>query len=105
MRTTITARHCEISDELHERARLVLGRLANHTSGAVNGMVIFDVGPIHQTAEIRLHASRDRGFVATAEATDHRTALDRAERKLRRQLEKGSSKSNGRRPRSRQRSR
>lgn len=104
MRTTITARHCEIPGELQERARVVLGRLANHVSGAVNGRVIFDVGPIYQTAEIRLHASRDRVFVATAEATDHRTALDRAERKLRRQVEKGSVKPNGRRPRAGRRS-
>jgi ribosome-associated translation inhibitor RaiA len=39
-------------------------------------------------AELRLHLARGERLVARGEADDHRTALDRAEEKLRRQLDR-----------------
>jgi ribosome-associated translation inhibitor RaiA len=39
-----------------------------------------------------LHVARGELLVARGEGDDHRTALDRAEEKLRRQLDKGSAR-------------
>ncbi len=88
MLTTITARHCEISDALRARAESVLERLAGYSSRPVEASVIFDQeAELHQ-AEIRFHLSRGDHLVAKAEAADHRSALDKAEERLKRQLEK-----------------
>jgi ribosomal subunit interface protein len=88
MQTTITARHCEIPDALRERAAAVVDRLGGIASRAIEATVVFDEDGLRRTAEIRLHVVRGEVLVATGEADDHRTALDRAEEKLRRQLEK-----------------
>ena len=91
MQTTITARHCEISEPLRERALTVVERLGNIASRPIEATVVFDMEGPMQTAEIRLHVSRGEVLVATGEADDHRTALDRAEEKLRKQVEKASA--------------
>lgn len=88
MQTTITARHCDISDALRERAGLIVDRLATFASRPMETTVVFDVDGPASTAELRLHVARGQIFVAAGEGPDHRTALDRAEEKLRRQLEK-----------------
>ncbi len=90
MQTTITARHCEVSDALKERARSVAERLGSIASRPIESAVVFDIEGASQTAELRLHLSSGELLVAHGEAPDHRTALDRAEEKLRRQLEKSS---------------
>ena len=91
MQTTITARHCEISDALRERALTVLERLGNIASRPREATVVFDAEGTQQTAELRLHVARGEVLVAKGEADDHRTALDRAEDKIRRQVEKASA--------------
>lgn len=98
MRTTITARHCEISDALRERALTVLERLASITSRLMESAVVFDTDGGEQIAELRLHVVRGEVLVARGEGVDHRTALDRAEERLRRQLEKASSRPRRSRP-------
>lgn len=98
MRTTISARHCEISDELRERAGTVLERLTALVTRPLDGTVVFDVAAQLQTVEIRIHSSAGDIFVATAEEKDHRTALDRAEDKVKRQVEKSSSAKRSVRP-------
>jgi putative sigma-54 modulation protein len=91
MQTTITARHCEISDALRERALTVVERLGSLANRPIEATVVFDVEGTQQTAELRLHVARGEVLVASGEAEDHRTALDRAEDKLRRQVEKASA--------------
>ena len=88
MQTTITARHCEISDALRERAAAVVDRLGTFASRPIEATVVFDEDGLHRTAEIRLHVAGGEVLVASGEADDHRSALDRAEAKLRRQVEK-----------------
>lgn len=88
MQTTVTARHCEIADDLRERAEAVLARLATYAARPHDGAIVFDVEGLEQTAEIRFHDAGGEVMVAGAAAADHRTALDRAEDKLKRQLEK-----------------
>jgi ribosomal subunit interface protein len=98
MQTAITARHCEISDELKARATEVMNRLGSLADRPVDAAVVFDVGPNTLQAEIRLHVSRGDTFVGSGEGKDHRTALDRAEEKVRRQLDKHEPGRKGHRP-------
>lgn len=88
MQSTITARHCEVSDRLRERALTVVERLGNLASQAMEMTVVFDTEGVQQTVELRLHVAGGAILVATGEGADHRTALDRAEERLRRQVEK-----------------
>jgi len=99
MQTTITARHCEINEALRERARSVVERLGVHAHRPIESSVVFDTDGNRATAELRLHASRGELLVARGEADDHRTALDRAEEKLRRQLDKDRGNPKARRSR------
>ena len=92
MQTTITARHCEVPDQLRARALTVVERLGNLASRPMEMTVVFDADGARQTVELRLHVARGEILVATGEGPDHRTALDRAEEKLRRQLERASER-------------
>ena len=86
MQTTITARHFEISDSLQERATAVLAKLESTAPRPIDAHIVFDVEGETSTAEIRLNLSQGETMVATGEGTDHRSALDRSEDKLRSQL-------------------
>jgi ribosomal subunit interface protein len=86
MRTTITVRHCEVTESLRERAQAVTDRLEQLSPHALEATVVFDVGPLAHTVEIRLHARGRKMLVGRGEGPDHRTALDRAEERLRPQL-------------------
>lgn len=88
MQTTITARHCEIPEALRERAQTVLERLGTFARRPMEATVVFDADGLDRTAELRLHVARGEVLIARGEGEDHRTALDRAEEKLRRQLER-----------------
>jgi len=92
MQPTITIRHCEISDPLRERAVNVVERLGNLANRPMESTVVFDTDGIAQTVEIRLHLAGGETLVARGEAPDHRTALDRAEDKLKRQVERASDR-------------
>ena len=98
MQTTITARHCEITETLRERAQEVMGRLAELSPHALECTVVFDAEGLINRVEIRLHARGRKVLVGVGEGPDHRTALDRAEEKLRPQLLKaGRSRTRARR--------
>jgi ribosomal subunit interface protein len=90
MRITISARHCEITDVLKERATAVVERLAQLSPHALDAAVVFDAAPLAHAVEIRLHARGRKVLVGIGEGADHRTALDRAEEKIRPQLEKAA---------------
>lgn len=92
MDTTITTRHCDVSEPLRERAITVMERLGNLATHPMEMTVVFDADGIQQTVELRLHVARGEILVAKGEGADHRTALDRAEEKLRRQVERVSDR-------------
>ncbi len=96
MPVTISARHCDISEELKTRAQAVMERLETLASFPLEGTLVFDVAPTSATAEFRLKGGKGEPLVATGEAKDHRSALDRAEEKIRKQLERGSTSRRGR---------
>jgi ribosomal subunit interface protein len=88
MRITITARHCEVADELRARARTVLARIERIAPRPHDGQIVFIADHGRPTAEVRLHLARGPVLVGTARGADHRTALDLAAAKVRRQLDK-----------------
>jgi ribosomal subunit interface protein len=87
MLVTITSRHEEVPEALRERAEAVIARLAKRAHRPIRAQVEFDFEHHRASAEIRLHAARNVAYVAGADAQDHRTALDRAAAKIRRQLD------------------
>ncbi len=92
MRITITARHCEIPDELRARARAQVERLAKIASRPHDAQVIFGEDHGAPAVEVRLHTARGQVHVGCADGADHRTALDQAVAKVRRQLDKAPPK-------------
>jgi ribosomal subunit interface protein len=92
MQTTITVRHCEIPDALRQRAITVVERWGKVTPRPMEMTVLFDTDGLEQTAELRLHLAGGEILVARGEGDDHRTALDRAEAKLRRQVERAAER-------------
>ena len=95
MRVTITARHCEIPDELRARARDRLERLARIAPRPHDGRVVFVADNGRPTVEVRLHTGRGVVHVGTARGADHRSALDLAVAKVRRQLDKDPTRRRG----------
>jgi ribosomal subunit interface protein len=92
MQPTITARHCEISEALRARAVAVVERVGSLATRPMESTVVFDADGSQQTVEIRLHLAQGETLVARGEAGDHRTALDRAEERLKRQIERASDR-------------
>ena len=88
MQVTITSRHEEVPEALRLRAEAVVARIARLAYRPTRAQVEFDLEHQRATAELRLHAARNAVYVSSADADDHRTALDRAAAKLRRQLDK-----------------
>ena len=74
MQTTITARHCEISETLREHTLAVVERLGALAHRPIESAVVFDIDGDQATAELRLHASRGELLVAHGEGDDHRSA-------------------------------
>jgi len=98
MRITITARHCDISDELRMRAESVVGKVAKLASRCHAAEVIFDADHGSKVVELKLALPRGQIKVATAEEDDFKTALDRAADKIRNQLDKEARRSTHRLP-------
>jgi len=98
MRTVITALHCEIPDPLRERAEAIGERLGHLVPRGHECVIVFDVEGASSmaTAEVRLHIPRGKWLVARSSEVDHRTALDRAEEKLKHQLDKTLNKPSAR---------
>jgi ribosome-associated translation inhibitor RaiA len=92
MQTTITARHCEISDALRERAVTVAAKMEALAPRPLEMAIVFDTDGTGQVVELRMLNARREPYVARGEAPDHRSALDRAEDKLRKQLERGTGR-------------
>jgi len=88
MRITITTRHCDIPEDLRARARARLERLGRLGSRSHHLQLIFGADHGRPTVELRLHTIRRQVHFAAADGADHRSALDRAVAKVRRQLDK-----------------
>jgi ribosome-associated translation inhibitor RaiA len=89
---TVAVRHCEIDADLRDRAEVIVQRLAALTPFAREAVVVFDAASQAGQVEVRLHLAGGKFLVASAEATEHRTALDQVEGRLRRQLERPAAR-------------
>jgi ribosomal subunit interface protein len=98
VQTTVTARHCEIPDEVRTRAEEVAEKLARMAHRPQRMEIVFDDVHQRRVAELKMWLPRGQALVATAEEGDFRTALDRAAEKLRAQLEKSGQRSPRREP-------
>jgi ribosomal subunit interface protein len=98
VKTTITARHCEIPDEIRTRAEDVADKLARLAHRPQRMEIVFDDDHQRRVVELKMWLPRGLTLVATAEATDLRTALDRAAEKLRSQLDRNTARPPRRQP-------
>ncbi len=88
MDVTVTARHCVVDEELRDRAVALVRRTSKLAPRRQRARVVFDRDHNRRIVEYHLHVPRRQVRVCTGEASDFRTALDRAAAKLRRQLDK-----------------
>lgn len=86
MRITITARHTEIDDDLRAHAVELVQKVAKVARRPHHAQVSFTEDAGQAGVEIEVHVPRGRTYVAKAQATDHRSALDIAIARMKRQL-------------------
>jgi ribosome-associated translation inhibitor RaiA len=84
--TVSTRHHLALVEAVRQRAHLVLDRLGRIGDRALEGTAVFDVVAGRAWVELRLRLNAGTLVVATAEASDHRSALDQVEEKVRRQV-------------------
>lgn len=92
MKTTVTARHCEIPDELRERAIALIAKTAKKADRPHRAEIVFDEDHQQRVVELQLYLTRGQVKVCSAEAGDFSTALDRAVDKLSNQLDKSQQR-------------
>ena len=93
MDPVITARHCEVTPELRRRATAIVERISLFAGRPMETSVVFGVEAGISIAEVRLHIAQGDAFIARGEGPDHATALDRAEAKIRKQVERAAGRS------------
>jgi ribosomal subunit interface protein len=86
MRVTITARHVEIDDDLRAHAKDLVEKVAKLVRRPHHAQVIFSDDHGEAEVEIQIHVPRGRIHVAKSVAPDHRSALDLAIARVKRQL-------------------
>lgn len=86
MRIAITARHVDIDDTLRAQTQELIEKVAKLARRATRAQVVFGEDHGESVVEIELHAPRARIYVAKSVASDHRSALDEAIARLKRQL-------------------
>ena len=86
MRITITARHTEIDNDLRAHTRELVEKVAKLVRRPHHAQVIFTEEHGEAGVEIAVQAPRGRIHVAKSRAADHRTALDAAIARVKRQL-------------------
>ncbi len=86
MRITITARHTEIDHDLRAHTKELVEKVAKLVRRTHHAQVTFSEDHGEAAVEIEVHVPRGRIRVAKANATDHRSALDLAIARVKRQL-------------------
>ncbi|HMG18533.1 MAG TPA: HPF/RaiA family ribosome-associated protein [Gemmatimonadales bacterium] len=86
MRITMTARHTEIDDELRAHTRELVEKVVKLVRRPHHAQVLFTEDHGEAGVEIEVHVPRGRIYVAKSHAADHRSALDLAIARIKRQL-------------------
>jgi ribosome-associated translation inhibitor RaiA len=97
MDPVITARHCDVTPELRQRAADVVQRISLLAGRPMETSAVFDVEAGTSIVELRLHVAQGDVFIARGDGPDHATALDRAEEKLRSQVDRAVGRIRGER--------
>ena len=69
---TVTARHCELPEQLRERAHEIAGRLELRAGRPAEVGILFDVEAGVPTAELRFRAAGEELLIAAGRGDDHR---------------------------------
>lgn len=86
MRITMTARHTEIDDDLRAHTRELVAKVAKLARRPHHAQVTFTEDHGEAAVEIEVHVPRGRIHVAKSQAPDHRSALDEAIARVKRQI-------------------
>jgi ribosomal subunit interface protein len=86
MRITVTARHVEIDAALRAHAKELVEKLVKLVRRPHHAQVSFGEDHGERTAEVALHVPRGRIHVGKGLAADHRSALDLAIGRVKRQI-------------------
>ena len=86
MRITVTARHVDVDEALRAHAVELVTRVAKFARRPHHAQVVFLADHDESGVELELHVPRGRVHVAKAFGPDHRSALDVAIDRLKRQL-------------------
>ena len=88
MKVLVTARHCEIDDDVRDRAVELIQKLAKLATRPQRAEVVFDDDHHRKIVEFQLYLTRGQVHISSSEASDFRKAMDSAAAKLRNQLDK-----------------
>jgi len=86
LRVKITARHCDISDPVRERAESQMARLTKYHPRVTGADVVFTEEKRVRHVEVILSVDRGETVVARADGEEFRTALDKVVDRLSRRL-------------------
>src|SRR5258705_11700441 len=86
MRITITARHTEIDNDLRAHTKDLVEKVAKLARRPHHAQVIFTQDHGEAAVEIAVHVPPGRIHAAKSQAADHRSALDAAIARIKRQL-------------------
>ncbi len=92
MKVLVTARHCEIDDDVRDRAVELIEKLAKLATRPQRAEVVFDDDHHRKIVEFQLYLTRGQVHISSSEASDFRKAMDSAAAKLRNQLDKSPSR-------------
>lgn len=92
MRVQITARHCEVPEDVRERTEEQVQALAKYSPRASSADVVYMEERLTKVAEIIMHIDGGEPVVARGQGAEFRAALDEvidhARRRLRKQRER-----------------
>ena len=88
MKVLVTARHCEIDDDMRDRAVELIQKLSKLAKRPRRAEVVFDDDHDRKIVEFQLYLARGQTHISSSEASDFRKAMDSAAAKLRNQLDK-----------------
>jgi ribosomal subunit interface protein len=91
LRVTITARHCNISDPLRERAEDQMQRLTKYHPRVTGADVVFTEVKRVRHVEVIISIDRAEPVIARADGGEFRSALDKVVDRLSRMLRRARS--------------
>ena len=99
MKVQITARKCEVADEIRERAKVLADRWPRFDRTAQGIRLVFEVQGAHHSVEAVIARARRDPVVATGEGRDFRIALDELDGRVSRILRRDNQRRKDHKPR------